>query len=101
MGSLFVNRHLRRMLLLAGLLVGPLALAGCGVKGPLMPPQASGVVDSGADLDEEEQPGRIATQRPAGSGQGSGNPMTGNASSPAVANAPNASKRSPLDWLLN
>jgi predicted small lipoprotein YifL len=99
-----VNRYLRHIFLLAGLLAMPLVLSGCGVKGPLMPPQASAAADSGVDLDEEDQPGRISPSPSAqtpGSPRSSGNPMFGNAGSPAVANAPNATKRSPLDWLLN
>ncbi len=92
----------RRRLLAAALLGGAaLVLGGCGVKGPLQPPPSPGVAPTAAQAAPEEPQrgfdppdsytGPNPTQRVITSGK----------TPSAVANAPAAGRRSPLDWLVD
>jgi predicted small lipoprotein YifL len=92
----------RRRLLAAAVIGGAaMVLGGCGVKGPLQPPPASGIAPSAAQAVPEapqhgfdppdSYTGPNPTQRVITSGK----------TPAAVANAPAATRRSPLDWLVD
>jgi predicted small lipoprotein YifL len=88
--------------LFAAVLLLPLGLAACGVKGPLDPPPGAGVVET-------------PSPQPAGPPRTSAAPqsdilvVTGPQATPpsrpvsgaAVENAPAARQRSALDWLID
>jgi predicted small lipoprotein YifL len=97
--------------MLLGAMTLPLALAACGVKGPLEPP-------AGARLADQPQSSATDPLRPTGTSPtvaqssiptgtspgvqaGPGSPLGTGTTSPAVRQAPAARERSVLDWLIN
>ncbi|HEX2217036.1 MAG TPA: lipoprotein, partial [Xanthobacteraceae bacterium] len=100
MGSIFVNRILRRTSLTALALALPLALTACGVKGPLDPPPGAKVVDAPPPTEAETR----AARRDAGAQIAlptSGVDFSPQTTSSAVVNAPAGRRSSPLDRLID
>jgi predicted small lipoprotein YifL len=91
--SELVNRLPRRLAVITVVLALPLALAACGVKGPLEPPPSAKVVDAPPEAPRQRVTGPALIGQP--------RVVQPTATQRAAASSPAAGRASPLDWLVD